>query len=77
MGLSYLPLFLAKIVVGPLSGFLLAKYVPEDAPRRSEVMWLIVGLMTLAGPLLMILLRRTIEADAKKPAPTAPEEVPA
>jgi dipeptide/tripeptide permease len=66
MGLSYLPLFVAKIVVGPLSGYLLAQYVPENAPRRSEVMWLIIGLMTLAGPILMLFLRKTIEADAKK-----------
>ncbi len=69
MGLSYLPLFVAKIVVGPLSGFLLAHYVPEQAPRRSEIMWLIIGVMTLAGPLLMLFLRKTIEADAKKPVP--------
>jgi len=76
MGLSYLPLFLAKIVVGPLSGFLLARYVPVNPPRSSETMWLIIGLMTLAGPLLLIFLRRTIEADAKKPEPLV-EEVPA
>lgn len=69
MGLSYLPLFVAKIVVGPLSGFLLARYVPEQAPRRSEIMWLIIGVMTLAGPLLMLFLRKTIEADGKKPVP--------
>jgi dipeptide/tripeptide permease len=66
MGLSYLPLFVAKIVVGPLSGFLLAHYVPEQAPRRSEIMWAIIGAMTLAGPILMLFLRKTIEADAKK-----------
>jgi MFS family permease len=77
MGLSYLPLFVAKIIVGPLSGFLLARYVPPDPPRSSETMWLIIGLMTLAGPLLLLFLRGTIEADAKKPAPRAPEEAPA
>ena len=75
MGLSYLPLFLAKIVVGPLSGFLLAHYVPEQAPRRSEIMWLIIGLMTLAGPILLLFLRRFIEADAKKTL--TPPELPA
>jgi dipeptide/tripeptide permease len=67
MGLSYLPLFVAKIVVGPLSGFLLAHYVPENAPRRSEIMWLIIGVMTLIGPVLMLFLRRTIEASNERP----------
>jgi len=76
MGLSYLPLFVAKIVVGPLSGWLLARYVPPNPPRNSETMWFIIGAMTLAGPLLLLFLRSTIEADAKKPAPRA-EEVPA
>lgn len=74
MGLSYLPLFVAKIVVGPLSGFLLARYVPEQPPRQSEMMWLIIGVMTLVGPLLMIMLRRVIEADGKK-APVVETEV--
>lgn len=72
MGLSYLPLFVAKIVVGPLSGYLLATYVPEQAPRRSEIMWLIIGVMTLIGPILLFFLRGVIEADAKKPQTQTP-----
>ena len=58
MGLSEIPWFFAKPVVGFLSGALLTKYCPEVGPRDSQQMWLIIGLMTIAAPVLMVLLRR-------------------
>ena len=51
-------MFFAKPVVGFLSGALLTKYCPEVGPRDSQQMWLIIGLMTIAAPVLMVLLRR-------------------
>jgi len=62
MGLSELPLFLAKPFVGFLSGFLLEKYCPASGPIDSRRMWLIVGLMTIAAPVIMLIFRKRIEA---------------
>lgn len=62
MGLSEVPLFLAKPIVGWLSGWLLTTYCPADGPRDSEHMWLIVGLMTIAAPAVMLFSRRRLEA---------------
>ncbi len=61
MGLSTLPMFLAKFGVGPMSGILLARYCPETGPRNSKLMWLIIGLTTIVGPILIVLLRGVIE----------------
>lgn len=62
MGLSELPLFLAKPFVGFLSGFLLEKYCPASGPIDSKRMWLIVGVMTIAAPVIMVIFRKRIEA---------------
>jgi len=53
MALSSAPLFLAKLPVGMMSGYLLQKYCPEDGPRNSKLMWLIIGLTTAVSPILM------------------------
>jgi MFS family permease len=53
MALSSAPLFLAKLPVGMLSGYLLQKYCPEDGQRNSKLMWLIIGLMTASSPILL------------------------
>jgi hypothetical protein len=47
--LASAPLFAAKIPVGLMSGYLLSKYVPEDEsqPREPQMMWLIIGLLTM------------------------------
>ncbi len=62
MGLSEVPLFLAKPVVGFMSGALLTRYCPAEGPRDSEPMWLVIGLMTIAAPILMVLLRNVLVA---------------
>lgn len=53
MALSSAPLFLAKLPVGMLSGYLLQKYCPEEGTRNSKLMWLIIGLMTASSPILL------------------------
>ena len=58
--LSYVPFFLAKLMVGAFSGLLLAAYCPETGPRSSQTMWLIVGLIALIAPIGLITLRRWI-----------------
>lgn len=51
--LSSAPLFLAKLPVGLMSGYLLHEYCPEEGPRRSKLMWLIIGATTATSPILM------------------------
>ena len=45
--LSSAPLFAAKIPVGLMSGYLLNKYLPENGKKNPQLLWLIIGLMTL------------------------------
>ena len=53
VGLSLAPLFLAKLPVGFMSGYLLKKYCPEEGERQSKMMWFIIGITTLTSPVLM------------------------
>jgi dipeptide/tripeptide permease len=62
MGLSEVPLFLAKPIVGWLSGYLLTAYCPDTGCHSPEKMWVIVGAMTLAAPIVMLLGRKVLEA---------------
>lgn len=66
LGLSMLPWFMAKTLVGLLSGHMLARWVPEGVDARlrqgqigfweaPEAMWLILGLVALAGPIFALL----------------------
>ncbi len=61
MALASAPMFLAKLVVGGLSGWLLATFCPEHGPRNSELMWFIIGLMSISSPVLILVLRKVIE----------------
>ncbi len=58
--LSYIPYFVAKLLVGTFSGVLLARYCPESGPRNSQVMWLILALGTLVAPVGLLVFRRWI-----------------
>lgn len=60
MSLSYLPFFLAKLLVSGFSGLLLARYCPEAGPRHSETLWLIIGITTLIAPAGLILFSRQL-----------------
>lgn len=51
--LSSAPLFLAKLPVGFMSGYLLEKYCPEEGERQSKMMWFIIGMTTVSSPFLM------------------------
>jgi len=53
MALSSAPLFLAKLPVGFMSGYLLQEYCPSEGERRSKAMWLIIGLTTATSPVLL------------------------
>lgn len=61
MSISYLPFFLAKLLVASSSGWLLARYCPENGPRNSAMLWLVIALITTVAPLGLILFRRRIQ----------------
>ena len=58
--LSYVPLLLGKLLVGP-GGWLLAAYCPEHGPRHSSTMWLIFALVATVAPTGLLLLRPYIQ----------------
>lgn len=58
--LSYIPFLLAKLLVGTVSGELLARYCPEVGERHSGTMWLVVGLIACVAPVGLLALRRII-----------------
>lgn len=68
VSLAALPYFLAKFFVGPASGILLATYCPPEGPRNSAMMWGIIGMSTIIGPIGIWLLRGWIQ---KKDEPAA------
>lgn len=60
ISLSYLPYFVAKLFVGPLSGILLAAYVPEgqDSYPHHYMIWIWIGAMSLISPLGLFVFRK-------------------
>ena len=61
MALSMLPMFLAKFVVGIISGRMLAVFCPAEGVRHSETMWFIIGCMTLITPIGIFLFRKQLQ----------------
>jgi hypothetical protein len=75
--LGALPLFLAKLPTGLLSGALLERFVPAEGHRRPRIMWLVVFGVSATGPLAMIALRRVIRGPREAKSAAAPAEAPA
>jgi hypothetical protein len=77
MALSMLPMFLAKFLVGIVSGWLLATFCPAHGPRHSEIMWFLIGLMALVTPVGTFLLRKQIQVPeaGREPIIHPPETV--
>jgi hypothetical protein len=67
VSLAALPTFLAKFLVGPTSGYLLATFVPVEGARNPAALWAIIGVSTIIGPLCILRLRHWI---APKDAPS-------
>lgn len=57
VSLASLPYFLAKFLVGPTSGYLLEAYVPANGVRHAAILWAIIGISTMVGPIGIFLLR--------------------
>ena len=60
IALSYLPYFLAKMIAGPLSGWLLAIYAPEGAKDYPDqyMIWIWIGGMTVLSPIGLVVFRK-------------------
>ncbi|MBK8394409.1 MAG: MFS transporter [Leptospiraceae bacterium] len=59
ISLSYLPYFLAKMITGPMSGWLIATYVPEGASSYPDhyMVWVWIGGVSALSPLGLLLFR--------------------
>jgi len=74
MGLSYLPQMFARLLEGPLAGFMLTHYCPPDVTDRLEtvpyaqspqMMSLILAVIALSSPILVVLLRGVIQKEGR------------
>ncbi len=66
MGMSLLPYFVAKLVVGPLSGWLLALYCPEEGARNSQMLWFIIAAIAVVGPISIVMLKNVIKPKSRE-----------
>jgi dipeptide/tripeptide permease len=60
VSLAVLPYFLAKFFVSMTAGRLLTAYCPPNGERHSAIMWSIIGLMTILGPIGILAFRNVI-----------------
>jgi MFS family permease len=54
--LAYLPFLVGKLLIGT-AGWVLAAFVPEQGPRRPELMWLIFALAASVAPVGLLVFR--------------------
>jgi MFS family permease len=68
VSLAALPFFFAKFLVGPTSGYLLSTYVPTEGARNPAMLWALIGISTMLGPVGIFALRGWIsKKDEPKP----------
>jgi dipeptide/tripeptide permease len=60
VSLAVLPYFLAKFFVSMTAGRLLTAYCPPVGERHAAIMWSIIGLMTMLGPIGILAFRKVI-----------------
>jgi dipeptide/tripeptide permease len=60
IALSYIPYFGAKLIVGPMSGWLVATYTPRDAESYPDhwMVWVWIGGMAAITPIILITMRK-------------------
>jgi MFS family permease len=74
VSLASLPYFLAKFLVGPTSGYLLATFVPAEGPRNAGMLWAIIGMSTMIGPIGIWLGRNWITKTDRPTGTTKKDE---
>lgn len=72
LSLAILPTFASKLFVGPMSGWLLATYVPVDANNRPlphehhHMIWVWIGISAAITPVGMLLYKKFFELETEK-----------
>jgi MFS family permease len=68
IALSYLPYFGAKLIAGPLSGWLVQTYTPEGAESYPDhyMVWLWVGGMAMISPIGLVAFRKLFHRAERK-----------
>ncbi|CEM37147.1 unnamed protein product [Vitrella brassicaformis CCMP3155] len=66
MALASTPMFMGTLVTGAMSGWLLDTFCPETGSRHSEMVWFIVGCVSITLPLGMMLLYGIIKDKAHR-----------
>jgi len=62
MALASAPTFMATLISGAMSGWLLETFCPAKGPRHSELMWFLVGCMSILSPIMMYCLYDLIDS---------------
>jgi dipeptide/tripeptide permease len=60
VSLAVLPYFMAKFFVAMTAGKLLTAYCPPTGARNPAIMWSIIGVVTMIGPIAILTLRNVI-----------------
>ncbi|MFO0605312.1 MAG: MFS transporter [Polyangiales bacterium] len=71
VSLAALPFFLAKAIVGSFGGVLLDRFCPDHGPRQPAVLWALIGLVTMVGPVGILTLRDWIAGKPRDAAKAA------
>ena len=83
MGLSYLPMFFARLGEGPLAGALLTRFCPPDVGARLDTtpysqspqfMNVILAILALSTPILILVFRGVIQKESKIEQGTSSDE---
>jgi dipeptide/tripeptide permease len=69
LGYSYLRSFFANLLGGPLSGFLVARYVPESGSREPYRMWFTFAGIGAAALIALFLYNRFMGRERKEEVP--------
>jgi len=66
--LASAPIFAVKLIVGGMSGWLLETFCAETPPpaRNSRAMWAIIGAVSFASPILMVIFRKPLDVESRK-----------
>jgi MFS family permease len=72
MGVANLPWFVAKMTTGFYSGFILEKFCPAVGLKRTEMMWLIYGIIAMASPVGLVMARKWVMKGMSASGKTQP-----
>jgi len=62
MALASAPTFLATLLSGAMSGWLLETFCPATGPRHAELMWFLIGCFSIVSPILLYVFYDYIDA---------------